>query len=349
MKKIGFLMVCLTILFTLTGCVQNDGSNTPSITNNPYKRTEFLMGTVVTVKIYDENKEDVLEPVFNRIFELADHIGLNEEESEIIDINTNAGIQPVQVSADIYRLVEAGKAHSKLANGTFDISVGPLTTLWNIGFPDARKPEQVEIDRVLPLINYNQIQLNEEEQTVYLATQGMELDLGAIAKGFITDEVKDVMIEHDVKSAIIDLGGNIYVLGKNAKGSDWTVGIQDPFSPRGEIVGKIKESNKSIVTSGVYERFLEVDGVKYHHILNPIDGYPYSNDVAGVSIITDKSIDGDALSTTLFSKGIQGGLDYIEDIDDAEAIFVSQDRKIYFTSGLKDEFELTNDQFEVVN
>ncbi|MFS0865513.1 FAD:protein FMN transferase [Fredinandcohnia sp. 179-A 10B2 NHS] len=349
MKKLGLLLVCLSVLFTVIGCAQKEGSSTSLITNNPYKRTEFLMGTVVTVKIYDEDKEEVLDPVFERIFELADRIGVNEEESEIIDINKNAGIQPVQVSADIYRLIEAGKAHSKLANGTFDISVGPLTTLWNIGFPDARKPEQEEINQVLPLIDYNQIYLNVEEQTVYLANQGMELDLGAIAKGFITDEVKDVLLEHDVHSAIIDLGGNIYVLGKNANGSDWTVGIQDPFSPRGEIVGKIKESNKSIVTSGVYERFLEVDGVKYHHILNPIDGYPYNNDVAGVSIITDKSIDGDALSTTLFSKGIQGGLEYIENIEDAEAIFVSQDKKIYFTSGLKGEFELTNDQFEVVN
>ena len=349
MKRIGLMWICLLALSSLlVGCGQSAQGKAPEITNNPTKQTAFLMGTIVTVKVYDEGKEAVLEPVFERIESLANDITQEDEAgSEIVNVNRNAGINPVKVSEDIYKLIDAGKNHSKQAEGSFDISVGPLTSLWHIGFPDARVPEQSELDEVLPLIDYEKIELNQEEQTVFLTEKGMKLDLGAIAKGYITDEVKEVLEEHQVQSAIIDLGGNIYVLGKNAAGKAWTVGIQDPFSARGETVGKIPESNKSIVTSGVYERYLEAEGTKYHHLLNPKDGYPFTNDIAGVSIISDKSIDGDALSTAVFSKGIREGRRFIEDIEGAEAIFVSHDKRVYTTSGLKKEFVLTNDEFEM--
>jgi thiamine biosynthesis lipoprotein len=176
----------------------------------------------------------------------------------------------------------------------------------------------------------------------------MLLDLGSIAKGFITDEVAEVLKEHEVTTSIIDLGGNIYVLGNNPSGKKWTVGIQDPDASRGQVIGKITESDKSIVTSGIYERVLEVDGKKYHHLLNPADGYPFNNDLAGVSIVSEKSIDGDGLSTSVFSKGIQGGIEFIEKFEGAEAIFISTDKKVYVTSGLKGNFEITNDEFELV-
>ena len=348
MRK-GLIWICILALSSLlAGCGQSAQSKEPEITNNPSKQTAFLMGTIVTVKVYDEGKEEVLEPVFERIESLANEITQEDEAgSEIVNVNRHAGIKPVKVSEDIYKLIEVGKNHSNQAEGSFDISVGPLTYLWHIGFPDARVPEQSEIDEVLPLIDYEKIELNQEEQTVFLTEKGMQLDLGAIAKGFITDEVKEILDEHHVQSAIIDLGGNIYVMGKNAAGKAWTVGIQDPFSARGETVGKVPESNKSIVTSGVYERYLEAEGKKYHHLLNPNDGYPFKNDIAGVSIISDKSIDGDALSTAVFSKGIIEGRKYIEDIEGAEAIFVSHDKKVYTTSGLSKEFVLTNDDFEM--
>nr|WP_240795578.1 FAD:protein FMN transferase [Aquibacillus halophilus] len=307
------------------------------------------MGTIVTVKIYDEGKEDVLEPVFKKIQSLSNQITTNETESDIEKINKNAGVEPVIVSNDIYRLIEAGKTYSEMSGGSFDISIGPLTKLWHIGYDDARKPNQQEIDAILSLINYKDVELNSEESTVFLREKGMKLDLGAIAKGFIADEVVAVLKDHNVTTAIIDLGGNIYVLGNNPSGNAWTVGIQNPFAPRGETVGKIPEANKSIVTSGIYERYLEVDGTKYHHLLNPKDGYPFMNDIAGVTIISTESIDGDALSTSVFSKGLEGGMDYIESFDGVEAVFVSTDKKIYITSGLKEVFELTSEEFVLGN
>jgi FAD:protein FMN transferase len=348
LEKAAIFLLSLFLLVGLVGCDKQKESDAGT-TSNPYKRTEFLMGTVVTIKIYDKDKEGVLDQVFDRIELLASQITVNEEGSIVDEINRNAGLNPVEVPGDIYRLVKAGKEYSKYSEGDFDITIGPLTDLWHIGFPDEKKPTSLEIDTVIPLINYEKIELNEEKQSVYLPEDGMMLDLGGIAKGFITDEVIKVLNDKGVKSAIVDLGGNIYVKGKNASGKAWEVGVQDPFSDRGEMVGKMEETNKSIVTSGIYERYLEVDGVKYHHILSPKTGYPVNNDVAGITIISDKSFDGDGYSTTIFIKGVEEGLKAVEKMDGMEAIFVTKDKKIYLTSGLKDKFTLTNDRFELAN
>lgn len=307
------------------------------------------MGTVVTIKIYDEDKENALHPAFTKIEELVAKLGVDEVNSEIDQINAKAGIEPVKISEETFRVIEAGKNYSQKSQGSFDITVGPLTTLWHIGFPDAKKPTQNEIDQVLSFIDYKNITLDDHNKTVYLRDQQMKLDLGAIAKGFITDEVVKILTDQGVNTALIDLGGNIYVMGNHPSGNKWTIGIQDPFAERGEIIGKIQGSNQSVVTSGVYERFIEINGEKYHHILNPTDGYPYDNDIAGVTVITEKSIDGDALSTSVFSKGIARGVQYLEDFPGVEAIFVSKDKKIYVTTGLKSEFELIKDGFEIVD
>lgn len=341
-KKKYVLMLSL-IIFVITGC----NANEQKVLESPYKKTEFMMGTVVTLKIYDEGKEDVLNVAFNEMEQLADQIGIGEENSQIDQINTAAGEAPVEVSKDVFNLIQAGKSYSEQAEGSFDITVGPLTLLWHIGYEDAKKPTQEEIDAVLPLINYQKVLLDEKEQTVYLEDKGMRMDLGAIAKGFIADKVTQLLDDEGVTTAIIDLGGNIYVKGNNPSGKEWTVGVQDPFTERGQIVGKIEASNQSIVTSGIYERYLEVDGERYHHILNPLDGYPYENEIAGVTIVSEKSIDGDALSTLIFSKGLKDGLKHIEKQEGVEAIFVDKDQQVYITSGLDEEFDLTNESFKL--
>jgi len=347
MKGRGILIFLLTALLIISGCSSASKAESNNLVTSPYSKTEFLMGTVVTVKIYDKNKEDILNLAFERINELADKTSSEEKDSEITAINENAGIKPIKVSEDVYRLVEVAKEHSHLADGKFDISVGPLTKLWHIGFPDARKPDQSEIDAILPLINYEDVILDEQKQTVYLTKKDMLLDLGAVAKGFITDEVVTVLQENDVTTAIIDLGGNIFVLGNHPSGDPWTIGIQDPNAARGATVGKVSRSNESIVTSGVYERYIEVDGEIYHHLLNPDTGYPFTNDLAGISIITDSSTDADALSTTAFSKGIKDGIQFIETFTDAEAIFISHDNEVFLTKGLEGKFELTNEQYQM--
>ncbi|EAG3581222.1 FAD:protein FMN transferase [Listeria monocytogenes] len=355
MKKWKIIISVIILALVVSACgnsskeTKSEPSDSKKLMDQPYSKTDFLMGTVVTLKIYDKGKEDVLDKGFDRIKDLAAKITTSDSEktSEVDKINEQAGKKPVKVSKDVYYLIQEGLKYSENSGGSFDITIGPLTSLWHIGFSDARKPSQAEIDAVLPLINYKDVKMNDKDQTVYLEKEGMELDLGAIAKGFITDETLKVFKENKVTISIIDLGGNIYVQGNNPNGNKWNVGIQDPFSPRGSVIGKLPESNMSIVTSGIYERYLEVDGKTYHHILDPKTGYPFDNDIAGVSIVSKKSIDGDGLSTATFSKGVKGGMDYIEQFEGVDAIFISKEKKVYETSGLKGQFELTDKDFQM--
>lgn len=348
-KKYTYLLLMLAALIVgLTACGKADEQeNTAKINKQPYSDEQFLLGTYVQVKIYDEGKKDVLEKAFDRVKELGDKITINQSGSEIDEVNANAGIKPVKVSEDVYYLAKQAYEYSEDSAGGFDMAIGAVTQLWRIGFSDARKPEQTEIDAALKLVDYHKVQFDDDAQTIYLEEKGMKIDLGAIAKGYITDEVVKVLKKNEVTTAIVDLGGNVYVLGHSPRGEDkpWTVGIQDPNEARGTVLGTIHEKNKTLVTSGIYERFLEVDGVKYHHLFDPKTGYPFDNDIASVTIITDKSIDGDGLSTAVFSMGVKKGLEYVEDDlhDGTDAIFVTREGKVYVTKDIEDDFTLSED------
>lgn len=353
-KKLLFSLITLGISFmVLTGCSNSanktttESSAATKILKDPYSDEQFLLGTYVRIRVYDEGKESALKPAFDRVKELGDKITINQKSSEIDEVNEQAGIKPVKVSDDVYTLVKRAYEYSQDSQGGFDMAIGAITQLWRIGFDDARKPSQEEIDQALKLVDYHKIELNDKEKTVYLKEKGMIIDLGAIAKGYITDEVVKVLKKQGVTTAIVDLGGNVYVLGHSPRGEnqDWTVGIQDPNMARGSVLGSIKERNKTLVTSGIYERYLEVDGKKYHHLFDPKTGYPFDNDIASVTIITDKSIDGDGLSTAVFSMGVKKGLEYVESElnNGTEAIFVTKDDKVYVTDPIKDTFKLSED------
>ncbi|MGX7352670.1 FAD:protein FMN transferase [Enterococcus canis] len=337
-KRMYWLLLPLVLL--LVACGQE-----AKVNKEPYTDNQFLMGTYVTIRIYDDGKEDVLKKAFDRVKDLANKITVNEPGSEIDEINAEAGVKPVKVSDDVFELVEKAYQISQESDGGFDMAIGPITQLWHIGFDDARKPAQAEIDEALKLVDYHKVKLNEKDKTVYLEEKGMQLDLGAIAKGFITDKVVEVLKDNDVTTAIVDLGGNVYVLGHSPRGTDtpWTVGIQDPNQARNVTVGSVPETNKTLVTSGIYERYLTVDGKTYHHLFNPKTGYPFDNDIAGITIITDKSVDGDALSTAVFSMGVKKGMEFVDKQKNVEAIFVTKEDKIYLSAGVKDVFELNEE------
>lgn len=313
----------------------------------PYREEQFLLGTYTRLSVYDEGKEAALAPAFARIKDLGDRITINEPGSEIDKINENAGIEPVKVSSDIYYLVKTAKEYSVESKGAFNLVIGAITQLWRIGFDDARKPSQAEIDEALTKIDYNKVQLNDQKETVFLEEKGMIIDLGAIAKGYIADEVATVLRNEGVTSGIVDLGGNILVIGHSFRGSNqkWNIGIQDPNTARGTVIGTVQGADKTVVTSGVYERFLEVDGKTYHHIFDTKTGYPVDNELASVSILTDHSIDGDALTTMLFAKGLEEGMRFVEEQTPkgTDAIFITHEGQVYTTSGLKDHFKLDPD------
>ncbi|WP_297521952.1 FAD:protein FMN transferase [uncultured Clostridium sp.] len=328
---------------TLSACSKGGSDNEVEAMS----RTELFMGTSVKITLYNHENEESINKAFERIKEIEDTVSINKEGTEIGELNKNAGVRPVKLSKDSIEIIEKGLHYSNLSKGSYDISIGPLVKLWSIGLPEAKVPTENEIKEVLENIDYSKVKINDEE--VFLEEKEMILDLGSIAKGYAADEVVEVLENEGVEKAVIDLGGNIYVMGEKAKNQKWKIGVQNPFADRGSAIGSILLSDKSIVTTGVYERYIEDGDAKYHHVLDPKTGYPYETEIAGVTIIADKSIDADSLSTLVFTKGIDEGLEFIESIDGVEAIFVSNSKEIYKSVGIKDSFNLLNEDFKVMN
>lgn len=338
-KKFLLIIVSIISIFSFASC---DKEKIDMLT-----RTELFMGTSIKVSLYDGGSEEILDKVFNRVLELENLVSINKEGTELNELNKNSGVKPVNLSDDSKNIIEKGLYYSNLSNGSYDISIGPLVKLWSIGLPEAKIPTDIEVEDVLKNINYKDIEINGNE--VFLKKEGMMLDLGSIAKGYAADEIAKILTDEGVERAIIDLGGNIYALGKKSEDSAWKIGVQNPFDDRGNVVGTLLIENKSVVTTGVYERFIKEGDKKYHHILNPKTGYPYETEIAGVTIIADKSIDADALSTLVFTMGVKEGIEFIESTENVEAIFITNDKNVYKTKGVKEDFKITDESFKLVN
>ena len=337
------LLLGIFLIFSLVGCSNKNDDN------KPLAKTGYFMGTVINIKLYDHKDEKIIDKAFEEVKKIEELVSINMSNTELDEVNDNAGIKPIKVSDDTYNIIKRGLEYSTLTDGSFDITIGPIVKLWSIGLPEARVPSDSEITEKLQYINYKDVELNDSEKTVFLKKAGMIIDLGAIAKGYTADVIATNLKNDGVNRAIIDLGGNIYALGNKSENTPWKIGIQNPDQSRGEIIGYIQVENKSIVTSGIYERFIEENGVKYHHILSSKTGYPYDNDIAGVSIISDKSMDGDALSTSVFSMDLEKGLEFVNSLENVEAIFVTKNQEIYLTKGAHELFNLTNEDFVIMN
>lgn len=312
----------------------------------PVSKTEVILGTVCTIKIYDHITDTAFEQVFSKLRELEDKMSVNKDKSEVIDINIAAGKEYVKVSEDTFNVIKQGLYFSSLYD-EFDITIGPVVKLWNIGFDSARIPEESEIKAKLPLVNYKNVAIDEEAKAVMLKEEGMMLDLGGIAKGYAADEAVKVLKKNGVEHAIVNLGGNVMTLGGRPGGTTWMIGVQHPFSSRGEYVGTVRIADKTVVTSGIYERYIKQEDKIYHHIIDKATGYPVDNNLLSVTIVTNQSIRGDGMSK-VFAMGVEMGLEYVKTLKDIEAIFITKDNKIYITPGLKDNFELTDKTFQLI-
>ena len=332
------------ILSLLTGCSQKEQIR------GPLTKSNYILGTLIEITLYDNQDVKIIDEAFDRIKDIENKMTINSENpSQITRLNDASGSHEVELSEDTFYVLEKGKYYSQLSEGEFDITIGPIVKLWNIGTEYAAIPDPKILAESLKLVDYNKLSLNSEKHTAKLETSGMKVDLGAIAKGYAADEVASILRSHGVKHAIINLGGNILAVGANINGNPWKIGIQNPFNPRGDYLGIAKVDNKTVVTSGIYERYFEQDGKRYHHIIEPKTGYPADNGIAGVSIITDKSIDGDGLSTSIFLLGLDKGMKLIESLDNTEAVFITTDKKVYITKGLKDIFTLTQKEYTLMD
>ena len=317
---VALAMAC-TLLFS--------GCKSPDLTKESV--VGFYLDTVITLTAYVEDVS-VLNDALAACGRYEALLSRTVEGSDVWRINHAQG-QPVQVSPDTIEILETARQVSELSDGAFDATIAPVSTLWDFTSGAAVLPDAQVIAEAAARVDYRQVIIEGDRVTL---PEGMMIDLGGIAKGYIADAVKEYLIYRGVRSAILSFGGNIVAIGKKPDGSDWRVGIQDIDQPTGAYMLVAKNDGGSTVTSGIYERGFELDGVYYHHILDSKSGWPIQNELASVTILSESSMWGDALATAAFALGTEGGLALIEGLDGIEAVFIARDRSVTCTSGARD-------------
>lgn len=319
---------------------EDAGEQNSSDSSQEYTSDVFAMDTYMTLTAYGENAQEAVEAGIAEIQRLDDLLSTGKDTSEIAQINANGG---GVLSEDTDYLVKRALDIYQSTNGAFDISIYPVMQLWGFTTGNFAVPSESDLAAKLALVDAGKIILSEENgQTSISLPEGMEIDLGGIAKGYTSGRVMDVMKSCGIKSAVINLGGNAHVLGNKTDGSQWKVGIQDPEDENGYL-GGVSVTDKAIITSGGYERyFVDKDtGVKYHHIIDSKTGYSANNGLISVTIVSADSTLADGLSTSLFVLGTEDAITYCEEHcaeDGFDAIMEDEDGKLYITDGIYDDF-----------
>lgn len=320
---------------------------TPNNKETSLSKQFYCLGTIISLTAYGTSAEIAINKAQERLKDIDDKMSVFKADSELSKINLLAGKQFQKVSSDTYFVIKRAVYYSKLSCGTFDPTIRPLVKLWNIAKENFKIPTNYEIKENLKFINYEDIILDENSSSIMLKNKMESLDVGGIAKGYAADEINKIFNKYKIKSGIIDLGGNIYTVGKKSNGDNWKIAIQNPIRERGSYVGVLSLSNKSIVTSGGYERYSTEGNKIYHHILNPKTGYPAENEIISTTVISDNSIDGDGLSTGLYIMGLKKSIKLIEALDGIDAVFITRDNKVYLTSNIRNNFRLTDTTFNL--
>lgn len=301
-------------------------------------RSIRLMGSTISISVLHENADFLLDEVFSLLKIYENRFSANDDSSELMQVNHAAGKEPICVHPDLFELIELGKKHSLIPGSHLNITIGPLIQTWRIGFKDARVPSASEIEKVLSLTDPENIELDPTVRSVFLKQKGMKIDLGALAKGYIADKISYFLKEKDVTSALINLGGNILTIGQNQQNNRlWRIGIQNPKLARGNNLALLSIQDQSVVTSGIYERNLKANGKVYHHIFDRNTGYPIDNQLASLTIVSDKSVDGEIWTTRLFGESPSSILEKVEQENGIEAFVITEDNQIFYSSGLTPE------------
>ena len=303
---------------------------------------QFVLGTIVSIQIRDHGSPELLAECFDLLEYIEMTLSTSIENSEIYTLNSNAGEGFLEVSDMTLDVIQSGLEYSELSQGRFDITMGPIVNLWGIGTDDAHLPTPADIEDKLSFVNYNDVKV--EGNRVEIQT-GMMIDLGAIAKGYAADQVTKLLSSRGVQSAIINLGGNVKVLGSKDGKQLYRIGIQSPFDDRNDYLGIVTLENSSVVSSGDYERYFELDGKRYHHIFDSKTGYPVETDTVAVTVVTEKSMAADALSTIFFSLPLEEGMALASDLEGVEVIYIMKDKRVMISKDLEDRFELTDKSY----
>ncbi len=323
MKGKRAVILIAGVLLLLTGCQRKI---------EPISKSGYMLNTFVTVTIYDKDDPEILEGSLELCRSYENILSKTLEGSEVYRLNHRPlGEQTVTVSQDVANLVSRGISYSQMSDGGFDVTVEPLSSLWDFTSSDPVIPGDDEIRQAAAKVGYGNLKL--EGNTLTFLSPETTLDFGAIAKGYIADRIKDYLLEKGVKSAVINLGGNVLCVGEKPDGEAFKIGLQKPYADRNETIEILDIRDLSVVSSGVYERHFEKEGVNYHHLLDPKSGYPYDNGLVSVTILSNLSVDGDGLSTTLFSLGLEKGMELANSLEDVYAVFITKDGEVHYSEG----------------
>lgn len=330
-KSLTAIILCAVILF---GIVSYDFVSGKS----SCEKTDVAMGTIITLKLFGFGAKDDLERIDNEIDGLETSVlSWRKEGSDIYRINSGTG-EFVSVSPDTVSIIKECTELSEKCGGKFDISVGPVTRLWDFGGDNQRLPEKSEIESALSNVDYTKIEVSGNAVKI---AKGQSVDLGAVGKGFACDRVKKLLNNGKTKSAVISVGGSLLLYGKET----FSVSIVDPENDKASM-GTLKLRDTCVSTSGDYEKFFEQDGKTYHHILNAQTGYPAASEFKSVTVVCESGLLSDALSTVCFLVGYQKSIEILKEYD-AEAVFIFKDKTVKTTDGLSGKFKLTNDSYTV--
>lgn len=371
-KKYLLLIISILFTFCLFSC---DKKEEPNYVIRKYSYFSYL-DTISSITIqFDTNVTSIEQMEYNMkqvdnilleietTFSVEQTINMQLQQKPIsllMTVNENAGVLDEEnkliytdVNSDFINLLKQSIYVSELLNGSFDITVGPLTNLWDItgqmGLGEAyiKIPTQEQIQEKLQYVNCDKIIFDEVNNKVALP-EGMKLDFGAIAKGYAADKVVEYVKTLDYEIALIDLGGNIYTIGESPTTTS-TIGIRNPYykneASEPDQLMKTTKKDMSIVTSGIYERFIEKDGVIYHHLINPITGYPFDNEILSVSIIGESSALCDAIATGIYGLGLEAGIEKIKQLEGYSAVFITNDRNVYVVGDVEFTVEQGTEQF----
>ncbi|HIW84513.1 MAG TPA: FAD:protein FMN transferase [Candidatus Dorea gallistercoris] len=329
MKRMIRSLIIILTLGSLTACA-SAGQETEQT-----QVSFFAMDTYMTLTAYGTGAEQALEDAREEIQTLESEWSVTEAGSEIYQVNHSGGT-PVELSEDTAQIVGFALEMARQTEGALDPTIYPVLEAWGFTTDENRIPAPEELQALLEYVGYEKVELNGQE---ILLPEGMELDLGAVGKGWAGDVAAEMLEEQGITSALLDLGGNIQAIGSRPGGGDWRLGIRNPFGD-GQV-GLLTVSDCAVVTSGSYERyFVGEDGREYTHIIDPETGYPVDNGLVSMTIVTEEGKTADALSTSMFVKGLEGAEEYWREHQDFEMIAITEEGDIYVTEGLEDRFTL---------
>jgi thiamine biosynthesis lipoprotein len=300
------------------------------------RKVVSLMGSrfeLVAVNKDPGAREDAIASAISEIIRIENLVSSWKSTSETSQINANAGIKPVQISQELYHLIERAIKVSRLTDGAFDISYASIDHLWTFDGKEAKMPDSSTVSASIRKIDFNHIILNSENQTVFLSDKGMKIGFGAIGKGYAANKAKLVMQEHDIENGLINAGGDLIAWGKQENGDPWQIGIADPAKEK-EFIAWLNVSNMSVVTSGNYEKYVLIDGKKYGHILHPKTGYPVEG-IKSVTLLSPDAELSDALATSVFVLGVHKGLELVNRLKNVECIILDEQNKMWQSNNLK--------------